>query len=138
MDRFEELKQKYASVLDLIKRSNVSLSHLHVQDDQLFMQGNAPNQDIKNRVWDAIKQVDPSYSDLSADIGIDSSIPAPADASASTAARTYTVQPGDTLSKIAKQVYGSANDYMKIFNANSDQLSDPNKIQVGQTLKIPA
>jgi len=49
----------------------------------------------------------------------------------------YTVQSGDTLSKIAKQFYGNANDYMKIFEANRDKLNDPNKIQVGQSLVIP-
>jgi nucleoid-associated protein YgaU len=48
------------------------------------------------------------------------------------------VQPGETLSKIAKQFYGNANAYMKIFDANKDQLSDPNKINVGQELVIPA
>ena len=51
--------------------------------------------------------------------------------------KTYTVQAGDSLSKIAKQFYGNANAYMKIFEANKDQLSDPNKIQIGQVLKIP-
>lgn len=132
MDRFEQLKQKYASVLALIPTVNVRLDHLHVQDDKLFMSGAAPNEEIKNEVWNAIKAVDPSFSDLTADIGIDSSIPAPA------RAQTYTVQPGDTLSKIAKHFYGNANDYMKIFNANQDQLDDPNKIKVGQVLKVPA
>ena len=44
---------------------------------------------------------------------------------------------GDTLSKIAKEYFGNANDYMKIFNANRDLLSDPDKIHPGQTLKIP-
>jgi len=46
--------------------------------------------------------------------------------------------PGDTLSNISKRFYGSPNEYMKIFDANRDQLTDPNKIQVGQELKIPA
>lgn len=132
MDRLEQLKSKYASVLDLIKRSNVRLDNLHVQDDKLFMKGAAPTEGIKNKVWDEIKRIDPTYSDLTADIGIDSSIPAPAEA------QTYTVQPGDTLSKISKQFYGDANKYMKIFEANKDQLSDPNKINVGQVLKIPS
>jgi nucleoid-associated protein YgaU len=54
------------------------------------------------------------------------------------AQRTYTVQPGDTLSKISKEVYGKPAEYMKIFDANRDVLSDPNKINPGQTLKIPA
>ena len=53
------------------------------------------------------------------------------------AAKYYTVVSGDTLSKISKQHYGNANDYMKIFEANRDKLSDPNKIQVGQELVIP-
>jgi nucleoid-associated protein YgaU len=135
MDRFEELKQKYASVLDLIRKSNVRLDHLHVQDDKLFMQGAAPNDAIKNKVWDEIKVCDPSYSDLTCDIGVDSSLPAPAE---EPAAQTYTVQPGDTLSKIARQFYGNANAYMRIFEANRDQLDNPNMIRVGQELTIPA
>ena len=50
----------------------------------------------------------------------------------------HTVESGDTLSKIAKQVYGDANAYMKIFEANKPMLSDPNKIYPGQSLRIPA
>ena len=49
----------------------------------------------------------------------------------------YTVKSGDTLSKIAKEFYGNANDYNKIFEANKDQLSSPDRINVGQELKIP-
>ena len=52
--------------------------------------------------------------------------------------QTYTVKSGDTLSKIAQQFYGSASQYMKIYEANTDKISDPNKIQVGQELKIPS
>ena len=128
-----QLKQKYASVLQLIQRRNVRLDHLHVQDDKLVIQGAAPNQDIKNEVWNAIKAVDSGYADLSCDISVDSSLPAPAPE-----AQKYTVRSGDTLSKIAKQFYGDANLYMRIFEANQDKLDDPNKIQVGQELKIPA
>ena len=57
---------------------------------------------------------------------------------ADTRARTYTVQAGDTLSKIAKQFLGDANAYPKIFEANRDQLTDPDQIKPGQVLKIPA
>ena len=49
----------------------------------------------------------------------------------------YTVVAGDTLSKIAKQHYGSANEYMRIFEANQPMLKDPNKIYPGQVLRIP-
>ena len=135
MASLEQLKQKYASVLELIKRSNVRLDHLHVEGDKLVLKGAAPNQDVKNEVWSAIKAVDASFSDLSADIAIDSSLPAPALAAA---AQTYSVKSGDTLSKIAKQFYGDAGQYMKIFEANKDKLKDPDQIQVGQDLNIPA
>ncbi len=47
------------------------------------------------------------------------------------------VKAGDTLSKIAKEAYGNANDYMKIFEANKPMLKDPDKIYPGQILRIP-
>ena len=49
----------------------------------------------------------------------------------------YTVVKGDTLSKIAKQYYGNANSYMKIFEANTPMLKHPDKIYPGQMLRIP-
>lgn len=49
----------------------------------------------------------------------------------------YTVKSGDTLSKISKQHYGSANKYMVIFEANKPMLKDPDKIYPGQVLRIP-
>jgi LysM repeat protein len=133
MAALEQLKQKYASVLDLVKRRNVRLDHLHVEGEKLVMKGAAPNEAVKNEVWNAIKAVDAGFSDLSADIAIDSSLPAPA-----AEAQKYSVKSGDTLSKIAKQFYGDAGQYMKIFEANKDKLKDPDKIQVGQELTIPA
>ncbi len=54
------------------------------------------------------------------------------------AAQTYTVIQGDTLSKIAKQFYGNANRWHDIFDANRDQISNPDLIRPGQVLKIPA
>jgi len=51
--------------------------------------------------------------------------------------RTYTVQPGDTLSGIAQRFYGDGSQYMRIFHANRDQLNDPNLIYPGQVLHIP-
>jgi nucleoid-associated protein YgaU len=52
--------------------------------------------------------------------------------------RFYTVESGDTLSKIAKQMYGNANEYMKIFEANKPMLKDPDKIYPGQVLRVPS
>ena len=57
--------------------------------------------------------------------------------SSSTATKIYEVKSGDSLSKIAKNEYGHANDWNRIFEANKDILKDPNKIYPGQKLKIP-
>jgi LysM repeat protein len=150
MAQLDELKNKYKSALDTIQREGVRLTHLHVQDNKLFIQGAAPSEQIKNDVWNQIKAVDPSYHDLTCDLTVDTSLPNPmqqqtqpqaaaaaAGAGGGTSGQTYKVQPGDTLSKIAKEFYGNANDYNRIFEANRNQLSDPNKIKVGQELVIP-
>jgi len=135
MDRFEELKERYSSVLAMVQQQGVRLTHLHVQDNKLFMQGAAPSDAVKNMVWNQIKAVNPACDDITADIMVDSSLPPVQPASVSK--RTYTVMPGDSLSKIAKHFYGNANDYVRIFEANKDKLNDPNKIQIGQELVIP-
>ena len=140
--RFEQLKQKYQSVQNAMAQHQVRLQNINMQGDKLFMRAEAPSQQAKNRVWDQIKLVDPSFSDLIADISV-SETAAPRTQTAGAGigggqqSRTYTVQSGDSLSKISKQFYGNAGDYMKIFNANRDRLSDPNKIQAGQQLIIP-
>jgi nucleoid-associated protein YgaU len=54
------------------------------------------------------------------------------------ATQTYTVVKGDSLSKIAKHFYGNASRWRRIFDANRDQLDDPDLIKPGQVLKIPA
>ena len=133
MASFEELKAKYQSVLQVIQDQQVSVKNLHVQDNKLFIKGVAPSQEAANKVWDEIKRVNPRADDITADFPIDTSMQRQA-----ASVQTYKVKAGDTLSKISKQFYGSPNEYMKIFEANKDKLSDPDKIQVGQELKIPA
>jgi nucleoid-associated protein YgaU len=140
MDRLDQLKNKYAPALKVITETGVSLQNLHVQDDKLFVRGRAPSEDAKARVWTAVKSVDSTYGDMLLDLTVDPTMPKPSSAAAAApqAERTYTVQSGDTLSKISKQFYGDANKYMKIFEANRDVLNDPNMIKVGQVLKVPA
>src|SRR5204862_1052662 len=99
----------------------------------------------KNEIWNAIKTIPTWERDVVADIqvtGGGGTTPGTATAAAKAPAAaqgggTYTVKAGDTLSKIAKEHLGNANAYMDIYNANRDQLSDPDKIQPGQVLKIP-
>jgi nucleoid-associated protein YgaU len=129
MANLDELKAKYRAAIDLGKDLGVSWKNVHVENEKLLLRGAAPNAEIKNHVWDAIKKVDADYSDLTADISVDASLPVPT--------RTYVVKSGDTLSKIAKEFYGDAKEYMKIFKANGTQLTDPDKIKVGQELVIP-
>jgi nucleoid-associated protein YgaU len=134
MAQLEDLKAKYASVLDLIKKRGVRLDHLHVQDGKLFMQGAAPTDAVKNQVWDQIKAVDPGYSDLTADISVDASLPAPA-----AEETVYTVVAGDSLWKISSKFYGAGNLFKRIIEANQDKLKDENSIiHPGDKLRIPA
>jgi len=136
--RFEQLKAKYQSVLNFMQAQNVRLENLNMADNKLYIRAEAPSQDVKNKVWDQIKLVDPSFSDLTADIDAPAAAAAAASAGwARSTARTYTVQPGDSLSKISRQFYGDANKYMKIFEANKDKLSDPDKVRAGMDLVIP-
>jgi nucleoid-associated protein YgaU len=139
-DRFEQLKMKYQSVLNFIQSQGVQLQNVNMEGDKLLIRASAPSADLKNRVWDQIKLVDPSASDLIADIQAPpaaAAAAASAGGASSSVARTYTVQAGDSLSKISKQFYGDANKYMKIFEANKDKLTDPNKVNVGTELLIP-
>ena len=59
-------------------------------------------------------------------------------AAAPAAADTYTVKSGDSLSKIAKHLYGDANSWHKIFDANRDKIKNPDLIHPGQVLTIPS
>jgi nucleoid-associated protein YgaU len=149
MASFEDLKAKYQSVLQVIQNQQISVKNLHLQDGKLFIKGVAPSMDAANKVWDEIKRVNPAADDITADFPVDTSLQQPVQQTAqrsqeparqeqTSSVRLYTVKSGDTLSKISKQFYGSPSDYMKIFDANRDQLNDPDKIRVGQELKIPA
>ena len=108
------------------------------RDGKLHFVGSVQTEDQKNELWNAIKTIPTWREDIVADIKVTGGGGAAAGGGGAQAQRTYTVKSGDTLSKIANEHLGDANAYMKIFNANKDQLSDPDKIKPGQVLKIPA
>jgi nucleoid-associated protein YgaU len=133
--RFENLKTKYISVLNIMDQKGVQLQNLHVENDKLFIRGISPSEEVNNQVWDQIKLVDPSYSDLTADLSVSESAPKSADRSE---VDTYTVKSGDSLWKIAKNHLGDGNEYMKVFYANRDKLETPDSvIHPGDVLNIP-
>jgi LysM repeat protein len=146
--RFEELRQKYQSVLNLADQQHLQLRNLHVENNKLVIRAVAPSQDAANKIWDQIKLIDPNLDDIIADISVSQSAAQSAVTGQGSQATTqgsaqsqqgqsYTVKPGDTLSKISRQFYGDANEYMRIFYANRDKLKDPDRIQAGQQLVIP-
>ena len=140
-DRFAELKAKYQSVMNFIQQQqNTQLQNVNMEGDKLLIRASAPSQEVKNKIWDQIKLVDPSFSDLIADIQAPAAAAAAAAAAAggpTSGARTYTVKPGDSLTKISQEFYGHANQYMKIFEANKDKLADPDNVRAGIQLVIP-
>jgi len=127
------LRDKYDHAIQTAKGFHMEGS-ADERDGKLYFHGTVASQDQANKIWDAIKTVPDWRNDIVADI----KATAPAASAAGTQhAATYTVKSGDTLSKIAKEQLGNANAYMEIFNANRDQLQDPDKIKPGQVLKIP-
>ena len=127
MADLDQLKQKYSPVIQTIEGFSdlgAKLDSVSLDGDKLYLKGSVPSQVVANRVWDVIKQVDPQYADLHHEI-----------ATTGGANQSYTVKSGDTLSKISNRFYGSPNHYSNI--AAASNISDPNKIQVGQQITVP-
>jgi nucleoid-associated protein YgaU len=108
---------------------------------KLHFKGTVATEAEKNEIWNAIKTIPTWQKDIVADIQVSGGPAVRAGAPPATAPpaapKTYTVKAGDTLSQIAKAHLGSAGAYMKIFELNKDQLTDPDKIKPGQVLRLP-
>lgn len=128
-----DLRSKYDKAIQVAKSLRMEGAAVE-KDGKLHFNGTVKSDDEKNQIWTALKSVPDYVGEVLADIKV---VPQAA-AAAAAAARTYTVQAGDTLGAIAKAELGSAGDYVKIFEANKDILSDPDKIKPGQVLKIPS
>ncbi len=122
MASFDELKAKYNAVIDKGHEVGMTVQNLNLEGEQLLIRGVVPSDHAKNAIWDAIKSVDASASDLMADINVQSGL-------------KYTVKSGDTLGKIAKRFYGDAGHYKAIAAASG--IDDPDRIDVGQEVTLP-
>jgi len=132
-----DLRGKYAYAIDTAKKLGFQGAATQ-EGDKLHFKGTVHSEDEKNQIWNAIKTIPSWQSDITADISVVPQPQAVGTSGGGASQRSYTVKSGDTLSKIAKEFYGDANAYHRIFDANRDKLKDPNKIDVGQVLNIPA
>jgi len=127
MADLEALKQKYAPVIATLQEFGeygATVDSVDLDGDKLRLKGSVPSEVIANRVWDTIKQCDPTYADLEHQISTTGG-----------AEQSYTIKSGDNLSKISKLFYRNPNKYQQIAQANG--ISDPNLIKAGQQINVP-
>lgn len=122
------LQVKYSPVLALAQELKVQNLNVSEEAGKLKLDGATNTAYEKNQIWDKIKEVGgEGQSEVSADLKVLNT----------DFYHIHTVECGENLSKISKHYFKDANKYMNIFNANKDQLTNPDMIKVGQKLKIP-
>ena len=131
------LMEKYQSLIDMANQLGISGLNVVESDNVLTIDGVAGSAQAKQQLWDEYGRIDPDYR--SGDVVLNISAPEGDAGSSSSGSKgssgsTYTVQAGDSLSKIGSH-YGVS--WQKIFEANRDKLDDPDKIRPGQELTIP-
>jgi nucleoid-associated protein YgaU len=131
------LRDKYQEAIQTAKGIGMQ-GQAEERDGKLYFKGTTKTQAEANKIWDAIKTVPDWQKEIVADIQATGQAAGGDSAPGAANGRTYTVKAGDTLSQIAKQELGDAGKYQAIFEANRDQLDNPDKIKPGQVLKIPA
>lgn len=123
------LRGKYQQLIDAATRSGVSNLQVRQQGNVLYVDGVAPSDGVKKEIWDLYNKIDPDYRAGDLVLNITSSGPA------ANVEEEYVVVKGDNLTKIGKK-YGIG--WKEIFEANKDKIKDPDLIQPGWKLKIPA
>jgi nucleoid-associated protein YgaU len=121
------LMEKYGEALKLAAQLKLKNAGSKEEGGKLKIWGTAEYAIDKDHIWDKIKKSPGWENEIAADIKVEKS----------DVYGYWDVKPGESLSKIAKDVYDNAGKYMKIFEANKDLLKDPNVIHPGQRLKLP-
>ena len=120
------LEQKYAPVgqaLTDFSDYGAKMDGIFMQGEKLVLKCEVPSKVVSNRVWDAIKKVDPNYADFEIQMTVTGGDSQP-----------YTIKSGDTLSAVCLKFYGNANKYPQVAEANH---VDANHIPVGATIQLP-
>lgn len=121
-----QLQNKYAELINTAKSSGVTNLQVREQNNVLYVDGKAPSQEVRKKLWDVYNKIDPDYRSGDLILTVDAE---------GGGEQEYEVKKGDNLSKIAQQ-YGTT--WQKIYEANKDQIKNPDLIQPGWKLKIPA
>jgi LysM repeat protein len=121
------LQDKYKALIDAAGSEGVSGLQVREQDGVLYIDGTAPSSSSKQKLWDIYEGINPDFRD--ADMVLNLAVAAGAE-------ETYVVKSGDNLSKIAKKYPGLS--WKDIYEANKDKIKNPDLIQPGWELKIPA
>lgn len=123
------VQEKYQSLIDMANQNGVSNLQVSEEGEVLHVTGTAPSEEVKQKLWDEYNRIDPDArsGDLVLNIEVGGG-------EGGGGEETYTVKSGDSLSKIGHH-FGVS--WQQIFEANKDQIKDPDKIFPGQTLRIP-
>ena len=120
------LRDKYQSLIAMAEGNGVADLNIQEQENVLHISGTAPSEAVKQQLWDEYNRLDPDMR--AGDVVMNLEVAAGSEV-------FYTVAPGDSLSKIATQYTGMT--WQKIFEANRDQIKNPDLIHPGQKLRIP-
>lgn len=121
------LKEKYEPALDFGMKIGITNLQVNEEGGKLKVQGVAPYPFDKDRFWDKLKTIAGWQNEVEVNLNVQKT----------DVYGFYTVQAGDTLSKLAKAHLGDPKRYMEIFNINKDVLKNPDLIKVGQTIQLP-
>ena len=121
------LQDKYRELVTAAQSTGVSNLQVREQDKVLYIDGVAPSEEIKQRLWDIYGKIDPDYR--SADLVMNVKV-----IQATGGTKEYVVVSGDNLTKIGKKFNLK---WKEIYEANKDKIKDPDHIEPGWKLKIP-